>query len=144
MARISPLSFSPPTPPTLPASPTSSASWPRSSHSMSGPGPRGGGRAVSAESSPPERSRSAVATFQAVVHLQGRGGLARAADGGGGHTGDDGVGGNILEHHRARSHLGTVADVDVAEHRGAGAEQDAAAHLGVAVAVLLARPAQDD
>src|SRR6185437_16473621 len=45
---------------------------------------------------------------------------------------------HVDEDDAAGADFGVPADLDIAEHLGAGREEDAVAHLGVAVAALLA------
>ena len=93
----------------------------------------------------PERAvsfRSAVAHRDALVHVARRFGTAALADNAGRNAGNRLAGRDGFEHDRAGSHLGTRADLDIAEDLGACADEHAAPDLGMTVAVFLARAAQ--
>ena len=69
-------------------------------------------------------------------------GAAGAADDLGGNARHRGVGGDGMEHHRAGGDPRAMADLDIAEDLGAGADEHAVADLGMTVAALLAGAAE--
>ena len=78
--------------------------------------------------------------------LQGQRGLGAAglADDAGRDTGDGGIRRHVLQHHRTGGDAGAMADPDIAEHLGPGADQDAVTDLRMPVAVFLSGPPQSD
>ena len=82
--------------------------------------------------------------LDALIHFERRFRHVDATDDAGRHAGRGAARRHRLEHDRTRRDLGAGADLDVAEHLGAGAQQYAAPHLRMTVAAFLAGTAQGD